>query len=233
MVRLAVAWGRRLGDWQQRPGTAKLEAGVAEEDASLPRCLAAGVSEPGDLGERLATGRGGAPGLAALGSPGNSQGSSGRSGVRAGGEAGGLMGAGWVAARRLKGSGEVVGGRRSGPPKARRGWRFGRAEGSQQNCPGGWELTGVSAPSPAFGARRSLAHRQAAVPSGVAPFPRTAPVRPRGSGRRSAPLLPGRLRRPPRAWVVLRLVASHHFPVNLSVTRMYMKPQRKDRPLDV
>lgn len=111
MVSLAVAWGRRLGDWQQRPGTAKLEAGVAEEDASLPRCLAAGVSEPGDLGERLASGRGGAPGLAALESPGNSQGSSGRSGVRAGGEAGGLMGAGWVAARRLKGSGEVVGGR--------------------------------------------------------------------------------------------------------------------------
>lgn len=47
-----------MGDWQQRPGTAKLEAGVAEEDQ--PGCLAAEVREAGDLRERLASGRGGA-----------------------------------------------------------------------------------------------------------------------------------------------------------------------------
>lgn len=151
-----------MGDWQQRPGTAKLGAGGAEEDAWLPRGLGKG---DWGLGGTVSVGRGGAPGPRGGGSPGN----------RAAAEGAGFGLAGRLAGR-LGGCAAAEGKRRGcrqpGQRRAGRGWSFGGAEGSQQARPEGWDSPTRVPPSPGLGARRSLAHRQAAVPSGVAPFSR-------------------------------------------------------------
>lgn len=158
-----------------------------ELQGKTPRCLAAEVSETGDLGERLASRRRGAPGLAALGSPGN----------RAAAE-----GAGFGRAGRLAGFGRRLGGCAAAEEGKRRGCRQSaqlqvwQSGGRQHNCPGGWDSPVFLPPPPSsepvvrsLTARRRSPRVSRPVPgrdgTGRAASAAPAPVRPRDSGRRS------------------------------------------------
>lgn len=193
MVSRAVAWG---GDWVIGSNILGPPSWKPELQGKTPRCLAAEVSETGDLGERLASRRRGAPGLAALGSPGN----------RAAAE-----GAGFGRAGRLAGFGRRLGGCAAAEEGKRRGCRQSaqlqvwQSGGRQHNCPGGWDSPVFLPPPPSSEpVVRSLTARRRS-PRVSRPVPgrggrRRRPQRRSGlgvpGGGAVAPLAPGRLPRP-------------------------------------